>query len=408
MTTTVLVLNCGSSSIKYQLVDVANGKSLAKGVLERIGEPSARLRRDDAGTGDQDGPGSTDGTVQDDVAAADHEAALDVILRALESGEHPLSEVELAAVGHRVVHGGDRFAEPVLIDDDVEHSIDVLSSLAPLHNPPNLAGVRVARRALPHVPHVAVFDTAFHQTLPPSAYTYALESRTAAEHGVRRYGFHGTSVSYVSRAAARLMERSVEDLNLIVLHLGNGASATAVRGGRSVDTSMGLTPLEGLVMGTRTGDIDAGVLSHLRREAGLGIDELDDLLNRQSGLLGLAGANDMREVHRRARAGDEDARLAREVYCHRVRHYVGAYLAVLGQAHAVVFTAGVGENDAWVRSHSLSGLRRLGIEVDHVRNSFAGSRSHIISPDGAEVAVLVVPTDEEFEIARQALDVAAA
>lgn len=378
---TVLVLNCGSSSIKYQLIDPAGPTRLAKGLVERIGE---------------------------DDGVADHAAALRRVVAELEGECGPLAELGLAAVGHRIVHGGDRFAAPVLVDDDVERAIEELAPLAPLHNPPGLTALRLARRELPAVPHVAVFDTAFHQSLPPVAYTYALDRALAERHGVRRYGFHGTSVSHVSRQAARLLERDPADTNLIVLHLGNGASATAVRGGRSVDTSMGLTPLEGLVMGTRTGDLDPGALIYLHREAGLSVDELDTQLNRHSGLLGLAGANDLREVHRRAKAGDEAAQLARELYCYRIRHYVGAYLAVLGRTHAIVFTAGVGENDSWVRSHSLGGLRHLGIEVDHVRNSFATSRAQVISPDEADVAVLVVPTDEELEIARQAAELVGA
>ncbi|SEE17152.1 acetate/propionate family kinase [Jiangella alba] len=378
---TVLVLNCGSSSIKYQLIAPDGPARLAKGIVERIGE---------------------------DDGVPDHAAALRQVVAELERDCGPLAELGLAAVGHRIVHGGDRFAEPTLVDDDVERVIEELSPLAPLHNPPGLTALRLARRELPDVPHVAVFDTAFHQTLPPVAYTYALERDLAARYGVRRYGFHGTSVSYVSRAAARLLDRDPDDTNLVVLHLGNGASATAVRGGRSVDTSMGLTPLEGLVMGTRTGDIDPGALFYLHREAGLSVDDLDRLANRSSGLLGLAGANDLREVHRQAKAGDAAAQLARELYCYRIRHYVGAYLAVLGRAHAIVFTAGVGENDSWVRSHSLAGLRHLGVEVDHVRNSFTGSRAQVISPDEAAITVLVVPTDEELEIARQASGLVAA
>ncbi|RIQ20326.1 acetate/propionate family kinase [Jiangella rhizosphaerae] len=378
---TVLVLNCGSSSIKYQLIDPGGPARLAKGIVERIGE---------------------------DGGVADHAAALRQVVAEVEDERGPLDELGLAAVGHRIVHGGDRFAEPTLVDDDIERTIEELAPLAPLHNPPGLTALRMARRELPDVPHVAVFDTAFHQTLPEVAYTYALDRHLAAEYGVRRYGFHGTSVSYVSREAARLLDRDPADTNLVVLHLGNGASATAVRGGRSVDTSMGLTPLEGLVMGTRSGDVDPGALFYLHREAGLSVDELDQLVNRSSGLLGLAGANDLREVHRRARAGDAAAQLARELYCYRIRHYVGAYLAVLGRAHAIVFTAGVGENDSWVRSHALGGLRHLGVEVDHVRNSFAGSRAQVISPDDADVAVLVVPTDEELEIARQASELVAA
>ncbi len=394
MTRTVLVLNCGSSSIKYQLIEVDSAQKLARGLVERIGEPAGRIRHE--------GP---DREIEKDAPIPDHEAGLRAVLAAFDEAGPSLAGSGLAAIGHRVVHGGSRFADPVLVDDSVEQAIDDLSALAPLHNPPNLAGIRVARHHFPELPHVAVFDTAFHQTLPPAAYTYALDRTVARRHDVRRYGFHGSSVSFVSAAAARFLDRQPEDLNLVVLHLGNGASATAVRGGRSVDTSMGLTPLEGLVMGSRTGDIDAGVIFHLHREAGMSVDELDDIVNRRSGLLGLAGANDLREVHRRADAGDADARLALEVYCHRIRRYIGAFLAVLGEVHAIVFTGGVGENDAWIRWHALAGLHTFGIRIDQVRNTGAGPGTRLVSPDESAVAVLVVPTDEELEIARQTLDV---
>lgn len=404
MTTTAMVLNCGSSSIKYQLIDVGARIVLAKGIVERIGETAPHLRHVSS-VGDTGAANSSaDGHIDRDVDAADHDAALHAIMQAFDEAGPSLSDAGLAVIGHRVVHGGDRFAEPTLIDDEVEATIKDLSDLAPLHNPPNLDGIRVARAAWPELPHVAVFDTAFHQTIPPEAYTYALDRDIARRYQVRRYGFHGTSVAYVTRTAARMLNRDLDTINAVVLHLGNGASATAVRGGRSVDTSMGLTPLEGLVMGTRSGDIDPGVLFHLRRQAGLGVDDLDDLLNRRSGMLGLSGAGDLREVHRLARSGDADARLALDVYCHRIRHYVGAYVAQLGRVDAIVFTAGVGENDAWVRSRALVGLTPIGIELDRVRNSSGGGRARIISPDGATVAVLVIPTDEEMEIARQSLE----
>lgn len=393
MSARVLVLNCGSSSIKYQLVEASGGHVAARGLVQRIGEGGGRLSHD--------GP---NGQAERDAEMPDHETGLRLVLEMFDEYGPALADAGLAAVGHRVVHGGEHFAEPVLIDDDVERTIGELSSLAPLHNPPNLTGITVARKILNDLPHVAVFDTAFHQTLPPVAYTYALDRDVARRHQIRRYGFHGTSVSYVTRETARLLERPTDRTNLIVLHLGNGASATAVRGGVSVDTSMGLTPLEGLVMGSRTGDIDAGVVFHLRRAAGLTVDELDDLLNRHSGMLGMAGVRDMREIHRLAGNGDDDARLARDVYCHRIRHYVGSYLAVLGDVHAIVFTGGVGENDARVRSHSLDGMRRLGIEIDKVRNVSSGSHARFISPDGAATAVVVMPTNEELEIARQAVD----
>jgi acetate kinase len=273
-----------------------------------------------------------------------------------------------------------------------------LSVLAPLHNPVNALGIEVARRAWPALPHVAVFDTAFHATLPACAYTYALPR----EYGVRRYGFHGTSHAYVARQAARLLGR--EDAKLIVLHLGNGASACAVDAGRSVETSMGLTPLEGLVMGTRSGDIDPAVLGHLRRTTSLTPDQIDTLLTSRSGMLALAGSADLREVHRRIAAGDAAAALALDVYCYRIRKYVGAYLAALGRADAVVFTAGVGENDPVVRERALAGLEGLGIAVDPARNAAASTEARVVSPPEARTAVLVVPTDEELEMATQAAE----
>ncbi|NED99693.1 acetate/propionate family kinase [Phytoactinopolyspora halotolerans] len=394
MSAAVLVLNCGSSSIKYQLIDAENAHVAARGLVERIGEDGGHVQHQGDGE-----------PVDLKLDLPDHDAGLKTVLDVLDQHGPPLSDVGLAAVGHRVVHGGDRFSEPVVIDDELEQTIDQLSALAPLHNPPNLAGIRVAREVLPDVPHVAVFDTAFHQTLPARAYTYAIDRDVARQHGIRRYGFHGTSVAYVSRETCRILERDPARSNLIVLHLGNGASITAVRGGESIDTSMGLTPLEGLVMGSRSGDIDPGAVFHLRREAGMSVDELDQFLNQRSGMLGLTGVRDMREVHRMATDGDMDAKLARDVYCYRIRHYIGAYLAALGEAHALVFTGGVGENDAWVRSHALAGLQRFGIAIDHVRNASRGGRARLISADGAQTAVLVVPTNEELEIARQSLAV---
>jgi acetate kinase len=308
------------------------------------------------------------------------------------------------AVGHRVVHGGSLFASATVITAEVEAAIDGLSALAPLHNPANLLGIQAARAVLTDVPHVAVFDTAFHQTMPPEAYTYAIPVELAERHGVRRYGFHGTSHKYVSERAAAFLDRDLEELRVIVLHLGNGASMTAIAGGRSIDTSMGLTPLQGLVMGTRSGDIDPAVLVHLSREAGLGIDELDDLLNRQSGLLGLTGTGDMRDVEAAEARGEVDAVLALAVWRHRIRHYVGAYAAQLGGVDAVVFTAGIGENSPTLRRTSLAGLEFLGIEVDAEANALDSRAERRISPWGAAVEVLVIPTNEELEIARQTLE----
>ncbi len=358
----VFVVNCGSSSLKYRLIDVAAGLPVATGLIERV---------------------------------TDHAAALATALERV-------GDAGISVVAHRVVHGGERFTEPVLVDDAILEQLRELSVLAPLHNPLNVLGIELARRALPRLPHVAVFDTGFHRTLPPYAYTYAVPREWARRYGVRRYGFHGTSHAYVSRIAAGLLGREPAETNLVVLHLGNGASATAIAGGRSADTSMGLTPLEGLVMGTRSGDVDPALALHLRRTAGLSVEETDGLLNTGSGLLGLAGAGDMREVHRRIAAGDADAELALDVYCYRIRKYVGAYLAVLGRADGIVFTAGVGENDAVVRGRSLAGLKRFGIAVDEALNETPATSARAISPPGAEVAVLVVPTDEELEIATEA------
>ncbi|HEU0213035.1 MAG TPA: acetate kinase [Jiangellaceae bacterium] len=395
MSRMVLVLNCGSSSIKYQLVDVDDGGAAARGLVERIGEQAGHIRHE--------GP---DGDVDRDQNVPDHEAGLSAVLAALAETGATVTDSGVHAVGHRVVHGGDRFAEPALITDDVVETIEALSDLAPLHNPANLAGIRVARAALPDTAHVAVFDTAFHQTLPPHAFTYAVPEVWRSTHGVRRYGFHGTSVEYVAGKAAETLGRDAADCNLVVLHLGNGASATAVAGGRSVDTSMGLTPLEGLVMGTRSGDLDPAVVAYLIRVAGLSAEDVDDQLNRHSGLSALAGANDMREVHRRADAGDVAALLALEVYCYRIRKYIGAYHAVLGRLDAVVFTAGVGENDPDVRARAVAGLESMGIAVDPVRNVSPDRDARDISTDQAAVAVLVIPTNEELEIARQTLAVA--
>jgi acetate kinase len=366
----VLVLNCGSSSVKWRRYD--GDRTLDQGTVERIGEPGG-------------GP-------------KDHTDAVRQILDGMDL-------TGLAAVGHRVVHGGRKFSAPMLIDDAVLAAIRDLVPLAPLHNPANLAGIEVARAALPDVPQVAVFDTAFHHTLPAAAATYAIDRDIAERYGIRRYGFHGTSHAYVSRRTAELLGRPYDELNTVTLHLGNGASACAVANGRSVATSMGMSPLEGLVMGTRSGDLDPTVIFHLRREGGLSVDEIDDLLNHRSGLLGLTGVNDMREVLERRAAGDAAATLAFDVYCRRITGYVGAYYALLGRVDAIAFTAGVGEHAAPVRAAALAGLERLGISVDDTRNDGEGDR--VISPAGAEVSVCVIRTDEEREIARQTRGVVA-
>jgi acetate kinase len=393
MTRYVFVVNSGSSSIKYQLIDVSAGRSTASGLVERIGESDSTLTHR-----------SGDNEITRQERFADHEAGLRAVLEAFDESGPSLAGTELVAVGHRVVHGGERFSDPVVIDDDVEAAIEALIPLAPLHNPANLEGIRVARKLFPQLPHVAVFDTAFHQTLPPHAYTYAVPHAWARDYDVRRYGFHGTSHAYVSREAARLLGKEPGDVNVIVLHLGNGASISAVSRGQSVDTSMGLTPLEGLVMGTRSGDVDPSLAAHLNRMASMSLEDVDTALNRSSGLKGLAGENDMREVHRLAESGDAAARLALAVYCYRIKKYVGAYCAALGHVDAIAFTAGVGENAAFIRAQALAGLDELGIAVDAARNTERSRVARTISAEGSRVAVLVIPTNEELEIARQALE----
>jgi acetate kinase len=402
----VLVVNAGSSSVKYQLVEPGTGVALAGGIADRIGQAGGTITH--RWTGE---PGDG-GNLTRERRFADHTDAVHAILDAFAA--HGPALEGLAAAGHRIVHGGERFTAAVLAGDEVLAAIDELSPLAPLHNPAGIAGIRALAERLPGVPQVAVFDTAFHTTIPTAAATYAVPAEWRTRYGVRRYGFHGTSHAYVSRQVAQLLGRPVEEVNVIVLHLGNGASACAVQGGRSIDTSMGMTPLQGLVMGTRSGDLDPAVPGYLARVAGLDAAAVDEVLNTRSGLTALAGAGDLRDVIARVDAGDETAAIAIDVYCYRVRSYVGAYLAALGHVDAVVFTAGVGENVPLVRERSLSGLAGLGIVIDDDRNhdrpgaggDLAGPPpARRISPDDAKVAVLVVPTNEEREIATQALAV---
>ena len=393
---TVLVLNSGSSSIKFQLVHPETAESVAHGLIERIGEPDGRiLFHHTTGSDEHLGP------------IADHRAGLRIVLDMVEALGRPLREAGIVAVGHRLVHGGEVFHAPTLIDDAVVRTVAELSVLAPLHNPANVIGMEVAREELPDIPHVGVFDTAFFHGMPAAATTYAIDRDIARQHGIRRYGFHGTSHDYVSQRAAAFLGHDRADLNIIVFHLGNGASASAIAGGRPIDTSMGLTPLEGLVMGTRCGDIDPGVLLHLNRSAGLRVDEIDDLLNRRSGLKGMSGVNDFRALLQLVADGSEDATLAYEVYVHRLRRYLGAYLVELGGVDVVVFTGGVGENNADVRRDALAGLGRLGIVVDAGANETRAGTERRISAPESEIEVLVIPTDEELAIARAAVALAA-
>jgi acetate kinase len=388
----VLVINSGSSSFKYQLIDMETERPLASGLVERIGERSGHTTHE--------GP---NGKSERTLKIPDHTAGFRAMLDAFEADGPSLEEFPPVAVGHRVVHGGKRFFEPTVVTPLVEINIEDLADLAPLHNPANLEGIRAAEKAFPDVPHVAIFDTAFHQTLPPEAYTYAIDAELAKKHRVRRYGFHGTSHKYVSEKVAEFLGTPLGELKQIVLHLGNGASACAIDGGRSVDTSMGMTPLEGLVMGTRSGDVDPAVLIHLARRAHLDTGALDELLNRKSGLLGLSGHGDMRDVQKAADDGDQDARLALDTYLHRLKHYIGAYIAVLGGLDVLTFTAGVGENASAVRAGAVAGLEALGIRLDESRNAQRGSGVRVVSTDDSPVTVLVVPTNEELEIARQTL-----
>ncbi|MFI5802118.1 acetate kinase [Streptomyces sp. NPDC051561] len=393
--TRILVLNSGSSSVKYQLLDMSDHSRLAVGLVEKIGEETSALAHTPLA-----GPRAGQKRNRE-TRFADHDEALQAVAVELAADDMGLDSPELAAIGHRVVHGGLKFSAPTVVTDEVMAEIERLVPVAPLHNPANITGIRTAQSLRPDLPQVAVFDTAFHTTMPEYAARYAIDVETADAHRIRRYGFHGTSHAYVSRKTAELLGRDPSEVNVIVLHLGNGASASAVAGGRCVDTSMGLTPLEGLVMGTRSGDLDPAVIFHLERVAGMSTDEIDTLLNKKSGLVGLCGDNDMREIRRRIDAGDKQAELAFEIYIHRLKKYIGAYSAVLGRVDAVAFTAGVGENAAPVREAAVAGLAELGLAVDAGLNSVRSDEPRIISPEYARVAVAVVPTDEELEIANQ-------
>ena len=377
----VLVINSGSSSLKYQLVDPDSEASRAGGVIQQIGEPSSRV--------------------------ADHEEALRLAFEQLAEAGIDLKSCGLLAVGHRVVHGGKRFYRPTLLDDARIAEIDKLSELAPLHNPPAVQGIKVARKLLPDVAHVAVFDTAFFHDLPAAAATYAINRELAERWEIRRYGFHGTSHRYVSEQVAVFLDRPLDRLNQIILHLGNGDSASAIAGGRPVETSMGLTPLEGLVMGTRSGDVDPGVISYLWRRANMSVDEIESMLNNRSGVWGLAGERDFRRLQQMIESGDGPAQLAYDVFIHRLRKYLGAYLAVLGHTDVVTFTAGVGENAAAVRRDAVAGMEEMGIVLDQARNLSTGKGARQISADDSPIAVLVIPTNEELAIARDCVSVLA-
>lgn len=387
---TVLVINSGSSSIKYQLVDPETGASIASGLVERIGESVSHLEHEYNGE-----------TTELNDPIADHGEGLRLVIDMFNEKGPKLDDVGIKAVGHRVVQGGKYFDKAVLIDDEVQALIDELSPLAPLHNPANLSGIVVARELF-DVPNIAVFDTAFFQTLPNESATYALDREVAEKYQIRRYGAHGTSHMYVSQKVSEMEGR--DDLKQIVMHLGNGASVSAVKNGEAVDTSMGLTPLEGLMMGTRTGDIDPATVFHLARVGGMSIDEIDTLFNKKSGLKGLAGDNDMRSVNELAAQGDKNAIEALEVYVHRLLHYIGAYAAVMGGLDVITFTAGVGENDNLTRAAVIKRLEPFGVKLDEEKNATRSKEPRVISTEDSTVKIMIVPTNEELSIAQQAME----
>ncbi|MCL5104705.1 MAG: acetate kinase [Armatimonadetes bacterium] len=400
----ILVLNSGSSSLKYQLFDSETEDVLAKGLAERIGVKG--------GGGKIKHEAASNGKTEVDVDMPNHEKAMDHVFELLTDPKvGAVSSIrEIAAVGHRVVHGGEKFAKSVVVDESIVDEIDKMSPLAPLHNPPNLEGIRACMRLMPGVPQVAVFDTAFHATMPDYAYTYALPYKYYTDYGVRRYGFHGTSHRYVTRQAQKMLQEiglATEQTRIITCHLGNGCSMAAVKGGKVVDTSMGMTPAEGLVMGTRSGDLDPAILLYLARELKASPDEIDDIINKKSGLLGVTGvSSDMRDVEEAAKEGNKRADLALSIFCYRIRKYIGAYAAAMSGLDAVVFTGGIGENSSTVRARVCAGMEFLGLELDEEKNKNLKGPADISKPSG-RVRILLVPTNEERMIARETAQVVA-
>ena len=388
----VLVINCGSSSLKYQLIDSRSEEVLAAGLCERIGIDGRMTHTPSSGN-----------TVVKNDPLPDHGAAIQAVLSALTDKAHGVisSLGEIGAVGHRLVHGGEKFAASVIINDEVIAEVEACNDLAPLHNPANLIGVRACRQIMPDVPMVGVFDTAFHQTMPPKAYLYGIPHQYYEEHKVRRYGFHGTSHNYVSQRVHHLAELDPDNSRVIVCHLGNGASVTAVKNGKSVDTSMGLTPLEGLIMGTRSGDLDPGVIEYIAKKEHMTLEEVLKVLNKESGVLGLSGvSSDFRDLTEAMEQGNEQAAVAVEAFCYRVAKHIGAYTAALNGVDAIVFTAGIGENAAHIRSMVCDYLGFLGITIDEEKNAVRGKETEISTPD-SKVSVFVIPTNEELAIARE-------
>ena len=388
----ILVINCGSSSLKYQVLDMTNEELICKGLVEKIGIEGSVITHTKTGME----------KFVLEVPMADHKDAIGHVIDALQDAEHGVVKNmnEIAAVGHRVAHGGEKFASSVLIDDEVLKAIEECIGLAPLHNPANLIGIAACQELMPGVPMVATFDTAFHQTMPPESYLYALPYEYYEKYGVRRYGFHGTSHQYVAERAADMLNVALEDLKIITCHLGNGASVSAIKGGKCLSTSMGLTPLEGLVMGTRCGDIDPSIINYIAAKEGFDQKQVDNMMNKQSGMLGLSGvSSDFRDIEAAAEEGNERAQLALKVFARKVKFYIGAYMAVLNGADAIVFTAGVGENDIGMRDIICENMGNLGIKLDLVKNKVRGIES-IVSKDDSAVKVLLIPTNEELMIAR--------
>ncbi|MEG0370901.1 MAG: acetate kinase [Clostridium sp.] len=393
----ILVINCGSSSLKYQLINMTNEDVMAKGLVERIGIEGSILTHKPEGMD----------KVKIQVPMKDHTDAIRLVLEALIDENHGVIKnmSEIAAVGHRVVHGGEKYSASVLINDDVMKALEECTALAPLHNPPNLIGINACKDLMGDVPMIAVFDTAFHQTMPDYAYTYALPYELYKEHAVRRYGFHGTSHRFVTAVAGEMLKKDVRDMKIITCHLGNGASCAAIDGGKSVDTSMGFTPLEGLVMGTRCGDIDPAIVTYIQKKLCISAEEANDIINKKSGVLGISGiSSDFRDIEEAAEEGNKRAQLALDIFHYTVRKYIGAYAAAMGGVDAIVFTAGLGENSPESRFEICKGLEFLGVKFDESKNNFRG-KAEFVSADDSKVKVIVIPTNEELMIARDTKEI---
>lgn len=393
----VLVINCGSSSLKYQVLDMNGEILLAKGLVERIGMEGSVITHEKIGMD----------KVVNETPMESHKEAIALVLEAVAHPDHGVVKdmSEINAVGHRVVHAGEKYAHSVLIDDDVIKALEECVELAPLHNPPNLLGIAACQELMPNTPMVGVFDTAFHQTMPPESYIYAIPYEYYEKHKIRRYGFHGTSHKYVAQRCADIMNCNLDDLKIITCHLGNGASVSAIKRGVCIDTSMGFTPLEGLVMGTRSGDIDPAIVTYIREKENLDQGVANEILNKKSGVLGISGvSSDFRDLETAAEEGNERAQLAIKVFAHKVRFYIGAYIAEMNGVDAIVFTAGVGENDIAMRDIICNDLGNLGIKLDLVKNKTRGKES-IISRDDSRVKIILIPTDEELMIARDTVEI---